>query len=830
MDKAKIREFAVWARERLIAEITYKAGLLGITEKGIAPELPASTGDLKLYDIGTKTPTMVEGSVAIAQRQSLASAINKKAETLKYKDAFEYVIEEVAYTWFNRLIAVRFMEVNDYLPCRVLSSETKGKNEPDIVTDPSASGIEFFLSDTEHMSKLRDDELFCFLFKKQCSELSKVMPGLFEKENNYMELLLTLSFTDNDSVVHRLVHDIEEEDFKDQVQIVGWLYQYYNTEPKQKVFDGLKKNVKITKENIPAATQLFTPDWIVRYMVENSLGRLWAEGHGDFDKSDWKYYLDEAQQEEAVQKQLDEIRKEHSALRPEDIRCIDPCCGSGHILCYMFDVLVKIYESCGYTARDAVKSIIDNNLYGLDIDDRAAQLAYFAVMMKACEYDKRFLSRYAKKGELPPQPQVYSPKGYEEGEEVGSLLTVEEQEPMPEEQQQLTLDENYKDKLRRWNFRRLLAQKYDVVCTNPPYMGGSGMNAKLSDFVKKKYPDSKSDLFACFIGRGFELTKAYGYNCMVTMQSWMFLSSFEKMRTTILATKTITNLMHMENMVMGIAFGTAVTVFRNIRIDGFKGTYHHIKLEDIIKDEKGMEKPKEMPIRGNRFAQVSVDNFEKIPGSPVAYWVSENFVRAFENPSFFDFSISDGKNVTGNNDKFLRLIWEISSKDIGINKHWLKYLKGGEYRKWYGNIDYVIDWSLTARTHYRSDKVGRIIPEYLWYKPAISWTLITSYKPSFRYKGTDMTFDGGGLCIFLKNERDIFYYMGLFNSKVFESISYVLNPTINLLVKDIRAIPIIFCNHKKIIINKLVKENITISKTDWDSVETSWDFKKHPLI
>ena len=398
MNKTAIKNFAIWARNKLIADVSYDARLIGITEDGIAKPLLQSFGSTQFFDIGTAEPYSISGE-AVRQRDKLIEVIQQKEKDTDYKTAYQYVIEEVAYTWFNRLIAIRFMEVNDYLPShiRVLSSES-GKLEPDLVTTPFDAELPFTAEGEAQIFQLKQDnkldEVFRILFLKQCNALNEILPALFEKTKNYTELLLSLSVTNQDGVVYHLIHDIPEDDFNiergGQVEIIGWLYQYYNTEPKAAAF---AKNGKITKEEIPAVTQLFTPDWIVRYMVENSLGRLWVEGHPECGlKENWKYYLEEAQQEPEVQAKLSEIRKEYAALNPEDIKLIDPCMGSGHILVYAFDVLMQIYESAGYSQRDAAKSILEHNIYGLDIDDRAYQLAYFAVMMKARQYNRRILN------------------------------------------------------------------------------------------------------------------------------------------------------------------------------------------------------------------------------------------------------------------------------------------------------------------------------------------------------------------------------------------------------------------------------------------------------
>lgn len=498
--------------------------------------------------------------------------------------------------------------------------------------------------------------------------------------------------------------------------------------------------------------------------------------------------------------------------------------GSGHILVYAFDVFMQIYEAQGFTQRDAAQRIVEHNLYGLEIDKRAYQLAYFAVMMKARQYDRRFFSRGI-------APQLYCPTGYPDGAEFGSLLVVDKLEDKPQEDTERHLfTEKYADELNRWNFRHLLAQKYDVVCTNPPYMGASNMNAKLSEFIKKNYTDSKSDLFAAFIEKGNVMTKYCGYNCMVTMQSWMFLSSFEKMRIKILQMRDITNLMHMENMVMGIAFGTGVTVIRNSHLNGYKGTYNQIKLADIKDNE-----PLEFPVMENRFAQVSANIFSKIPGSPVAYWVSENFIKAFEMfVSLQCCSVAKSGLSTGNNDLFMKLWFEISKKNIAFgmknDKDFLnqekKYVpcnKGGLFRKWYGNNEYIIDWT-------KSDKMHRPRTTYkdLYYKPGITWSVITSGLFSARLYRAGFLFDHAAASLFVHNKENEKYILSFLNTNVSQYILWVINPTLNTGADVVLKLPIVIRNKDEI--NILTQCNIELAKLDWDSYETSWDFKKHPLI
>lgn len=869
MNKTALKNFAIWARKKLISDITYSAGLLAVNENGIGEPLPQSRSDLQLFDIGTKDYAEVKGE-RISQRNSLVSAIRAKAEELdNYKVAFEYIVEEVAYTWFNRMIAIRFMEVNGYLPIRVLSSES-GKHEPDIVTTPFDAGLEFTGEESGRIYELRDnnrlEELFRMLFIRECNHLHDILPELFEATNDYSELLLSLSYTDKDGVVFHLVNDISEDDFniekEGQVEIIGWMYQYYNTEPKDKVFAALKKNVKITKENIPAATQLFTPHWIVRYMVENSLGRLWIEGHPDDDlRQCWEYYLDEAEQEPQVQAQLEEIRAGYREISPEDIRIIDPCMGSGHILVYAFDVLMQIYSAQGYSERDAAKLIVEKNLWGLDIDRRAYQLAYFAVMMKARQYNRRILTSGIKPNlfviddnrALTPEIIEYIADGDSKmaadlrsisddltnAREYGSIINVQpvdfsgliERIGVIAQSDELNLIamENKRIACEKIlplvNQAQALSQKYDVVCTNPPYMGGSGMNSVLSEYVKRCYSEAKSDLFAALIIKCLEFTKQNGYSSLVTMQSWMFLSSFEEMRTKLLTLNTLTTLMHMENMVMGIAFGTAVSVFRKGAVKGYKGTYNQIKLADIEN-----AKPKSFPVAGNRFAQVSSDNFSKIPGMPVAYWVSEKFADVFKNEKLYKYSISPSQNVTGNNDRFVRKFWELSNVKVGGRDEWIFYAKGGGFRKWWGNLLDIVNWTPTARYIYQhgdGHHASQIINKDYWYRKGITWGLITSSIPSFRVMPEGATFDKGGSTIIV--EREVYNYaLGLLNSKVFLVVAKALNPTLNFQVKDICSLPLVISCLD--VINSTVDKCIDISQVDWDSFETSWDFKTHPLL
>lgn len=863
MDKPAIKKFAVWARNKLIADTKYRAGLVGVTETAVAEPLPQSNESVQFFDVGLPQPYRIEGD-AVTQRQRFVAELNKEtAKQGSYTAAYQTVVDKVAYTWFNRLIAVRYMEVNDLLPSRtrVLSS-ADGRAEPQIVTSPFDAVLDYTPAEQQQIVTLKNDnkldEAFRLLFLKQCAALGDCLSRLFEQVDDYMPLLLALSFTDKDGVVCHLVNDIPESDWQDAVQIVGWLYQYYNTEPKEQVFANLKKNIKISAENIPAATQLFTPDWIVRYMVENSLGRLWSEGHPDFDKSEWKYYLDEAPQEPQVAQQLAELRKGYAALTPEDIKCIDPCMGSGHILAYLFDVLMQIYRSAGYTDRDAAAGIVEHNLYGLDIDDRAAQMAYFVVMMKGCHYDSRFLRRHLnphvyaiqESGELTTDALGRLGKqestaralldGFKNAKEYGSILqpkvTLEELDKLEARLQEADRMAGYGSLgVQGLTYQlldvmyplidqaRMLVQKYDVVVTNPPYMGGSGMNARLSDYVKKHYPDSKSDLFAVFIEHGNEMVKRAGFNCMVTMQSWMFLSSFEKMRVNALQTKTITNLMHMENMVMGIAFGTAVTVFQNVAVHGYKGTYNQIKLQDIENDV-----PKQFPVSGNHFAQVSTDNFSKIPGSPVAYWVSSAYFKALSGTTAGDFAKFCKGMDTGENDRFLRLWHEIDGEKMYYPNKWVPYNKGGAFRRWYGNNEYVLNWE-NQGAEVKAFKGSNIRNLNTYLRDGMTWSTTSSGPISIRWCYGNFIYDSKGCMAFAKDSNDSMYLLGAMNTKAYQEFMRVITPTIDYNPGPVsRGAIVQNQNHSEI--NKRVEDCIFLSKSDWDSFETSWDFKRHPLV
>lgn len=887
MNKTAIKNFAVWARNKLITDITYKAGLIGVSEKGIAQSLPQSSRDLQFFDIGTKDYAQVAGA-DIEQRNALVRAVQEKERTSDYKTAFKAVIEEIAYTWFNRLIAIRFMEVNEYLPSRirVLSSENPAKNEPDFVTTPFDTDMEFTVAEQDKIMQLKEenklDELFRILFIKQCNKLHEILPELFEETNNYTELLLNISFTDRDGVVYHLVHDIPEDDFniekEGQVEIIGWLYQYYNTELNEQVYDGNMSKSRITKELLPAATTIYTTDWAIQYMVQNSLGRLWVEGHpSDSLKENWKYYLKEAEQEVSVQAQLEQIRAEYRNLTPEDIKVIDPCMGSGHILVYCFDVLMQIYESQGYTQRDAAQSILENNLFGLDIDKRAAQLAYFAVMMKARQYDRRIFSREIK-------PHVYAIEesnginrrqlkyfGAElspiesnkaklqitglldtmvDAKEYGSILSVENYDwkllrsfaESIDDVGQMSLDtigiyQTQVQLLKLIEIAHVMAQKYEVVVTNPPYLGSSRFSPKLDKYIKDSYADVKSDLSMVMYKHAIDsMSVQNGYVAFITTSSWMFLSSFEKLRQ---------YLQYKVNIVSLVDFGTELFdgkvghnpivawVNCNQKVD-YKMTA--IRLVDYCYSRRDEKEPEFFEMRNRYTAQQS--NFSQIPGSPIAYWMSDTLLKCYENGTPLGQIAAPRKgNSTSDNNRFLRLWHEVNIRTANfgckelireetLKKRWFPYNKGGGYRKWYGYNEYLIDWYDDAAA-IRSIKTAVIANYQYFMKPGLTWSTVTSGGFSIRKFGYGYIFDNGGCCVFDLGDKTN-YILGLMNSVVFAYIFGQANPTINSQSGEVAKFPVIIKANEAI--DKFVDGNVSISVSDYDNFETSWDFKVHPLI
>lgn len=920
MDKTAVKNYAIWARTKLIEDIKYKASLLGITEKVVADALPQSTTQEQYFDIGTREPYAIRG-VQIAQRLSLAEAIKKKAQESDYLTAYNSIIEEVAYTWFNRFIAVRFMEVNDYLPCKIrVLSAVDGRQEPDIVQNPFDAKLDYTSAEEElisqHQMNNEGDKLFNMLFVKVCNDLSKVLPQLFEAEQDYTELLLNISYTDQDGLIYKLVHDIPEDNFDvnavdeegkpiGQVEIIGWLYQYYNTEPKNETFALLKKNVKITKERIPSATQLFTPYWIVRYMVENSLGRLVISGQLVVDSGQslvdseeeriakekelaerfgWKYYLPEAKQDADVREQLNQLTTNNYS--PETIKVIDPCMGSGHILVYAFDVLMQIYTQMGYTDKDAVLSILENNLYGLDIDKRAFQLAYFAVLMKARQYHKFILKKQ-------PQCHIYAiaesnginmkhlayfgaqldelakPVALNQMQELittlhdakeyGSIISVADYDWDLLHQfaaefdisGEMNLFDSFGIEATQQRLQELvavgevLAQKYEVVVTNPPYMGSSGMGAKLSAYVKQNYPDSKSDLFAVFIEACHDITAKNGYQAMITQQSWMTLPSFYNLRRKIIEKNNIINLLHLGshsfNEISGEVVSTVSFVVSCDKIQCYFGKYKDLqngnseeeKMIDFLSDSKTYV--------------AKQDDFQLVPNMPIVYDSSIKSLEPFSKMQPLKSTVIAKPGMqTSDNDRFLRLWFEVELSKIGYGlEHelakkssykWFPYNKGIGYRKWYGNNDYIVNffndgeelkyWLIHNPKDPGTKHWSRNMRNYEYYfQEGITYTAI-GQKFSARLNGKGYLFDTKGPTMFGKNLECVCGYV---NSKVFDLYNRMLCKQMTKSGDSVNLAPFEY-NSSCLEAEKVVHQNISLSKSDWDAFETSWDFTKHPLV
>ena len=856
MNKNAIQKFAIWARNELIAQVSQRAYQYGIDESGF--------GDASADTLNGRLLTAEEKS----QRQELIKQIKEKG--------YKQVMEEVAYTWFNRFIALRFMEVNNYLPSHIrVFSDASGAFKPEILNDVLHLDLPGLDSGkvAEYIESNDTEALYRYLLLTQCNALNSALPVMFERMGGYTEMLLPNNILRQDSVLGHMVSDIPEEDWQDAVQIIGWLYQFYNTELKAEVFG---KKEKITKNEIPAATQLFTPDWIVRYMVENSLGRLWLEGHPNAElRGGWKYYLDEAEQEPEVEAQLAKLREEYKTIKPEEIKVIDPCMGSGHILVYAFDVLMQIYTAQGYTQRDAARLIVENNLHGLDIDQRAHQLAYFAVMMKARQYDRRILNGKT-------EPKLYVVRGSGDirreqlahlgaqlselernnartqlesvldalvgAEEYGSITNVPAADwellerfiNSPETEGQLSMDtlelETAQTQLLRLvKQARVMAQKYDVVVTNPPYMAVSNAGARVNDYVKKNFPDSKADMFAVFIERCGQMAKKNGYQAMITQHAWMFLSSFEKLRTKLL-TVDIVNMVHLGarafEEIGGEVVQTTSFVIRKSHIADYKGEYCRL-IEPT--SQQGKE---DMFLAGeNRYA-ADQSNFSKIPGSPVAYWVSDHVFCAFDSTLLKDIASTKQGFKTGDNDRFLRLWFEVSTAKARLyannGQKWAPCTKGGEFRRWYGNLEYVVNWDndgYLIKNFYDAKGKLRSRPQNLQinFKPAISWSSISSSKIHFRLYDEKMMYESKGPV--LTSPTDNFLYiLAYVNSKVYQSFIDIVAPTLDYSEGSVLKAPYKRNDDSLDRVIHISGQSVSTSKSDWDAYETSWDFKRNPLV
>lgn len=832
MNKNAIKNFAVSARIMLIQAVTQKAFEYEITENG--------KNDPSQAAVNGQSLTSAEQS----QRAQLIAQIQAKG--------FASTMEEAAYTWFNRFIALRFMEVNNYLPSHTrIFSDEDGNFKPEVLTD--AVNLEIDGLDKELVLELleqqKNEQLYQYIIITQCNALNEGLPEMFERIGGWTELLFPKNLLREDSVIAHMVKDIPESDWNDQVQIIGWLYQYYNSEPKDKVFANLKKNIKISAADIPAATQLFTPDWIVRYMVENSLGRLWTEGHGKPENANWKYYLEEAEQEDAVKADLEKLRAAYREIQPEQIKIIDPCMGSGHILVYAFDVLMDIYTACGWSERDAAKSILRNNLYGLDIDRRAYQLAYFAVMMKARQYNRRILSAenqpnlanfadvmHVNTSLLSGSLRKFAEQ-FQFADTYGSLMTVTKPAGLDEAVSVFlpTFGMQAEQLEMMMRVAQILTQKYDVVCTNPPYMGGSGMNTTLSTYVKKNFPDSKSDLSTCFMEQCGRLATKNGYYAMINIPVWMFLSSYEKLRKKIEIRNTYVNMVHFGRGIFGSDFGTTSFVISKTHTNEYIGVYRRLFEKQGAVDS--VEQKQKWFFEGMGYYTAKQENFSKIPGSPVAYWVSEKIFDCFANFEKIDDVANPRQGLaTGNNEKFLRLWYEVSNEDIKFdavslddffetNRKYIPYNKGGSFRKWFANMEFIIRFD---RKHYGIlGTVGNHLPSRdFYFKESITWSKVTSGGLSMRYIPHGSAFDVAGCSIFC--DRNIMYMLGFVNSCVMQNLMNVLSQTLNYEVGSVKQIPIIYKDVEKI--ESIVKENVSISKEDLVSYESHFEFEKHPLV
>lgn len=888
MDKSVLKNFAIYARNKLIHDTITKASMLGITEEGIENPLPESNHDMKAFDIGAIETFKIYGK-EVEQYNRLVGELKERAENSEYKTAYDGLIEEVAYTWFNRLIAIRFMEVNGYMPdrMRVLSSGREGVNEPEFVTNYFDTSLDFT---DEELAKLEEwqadgsaeamENMFHLLFIKQCNALNENLPELFEKTDDYSELLLTISYNDPDGVVYKLVHDIPEEYFdiesKDgngQVEIIGWLYQYYNTERRDEVISVLGKK-RVKKQDIPAATQLFTTDWVVRYMVDNSLGKYWLERNPDSNIRDSLEFL-----------MPGEIPVVEEKISPEDLKIFDNAMGSGHCLSYAFDVLLRIYESEGYTSREASRLIVEKNLYGLDIDKRAYQLAYFAIMMKARQHNRRALN-----GELKTNLGVFEDstninkehleylglsmatedrnealkqidyliEEFENATEIGSILRVdgidedlllrfiddygrEGQVAMVE----MNMEKTQKQLRRLVQIASMLTQKYDVMVTNPPYL--NKFDAKLKKYINENYKEYKRDMFSVFIYHNLELCRPNGYSAYMTPNVWMFIKSYEKLRNYLITYKHIDSLIQIAK---GAFYRDATVdvmtfVVKNCTVNS-KGKF--IRLEDF-KGDMEVQRIKTIEAIQNPecgyYYEISQENFKKIPGMPIAYWASANMIEAFEKGKPMN-SFVDPKQglATANNDRFLRLWHEVDYNKISFESDsieasiksgakWFPYNKGGERRQWYGNYDYVVNWENDGFEirNFKDDRGKQrsvIRNPRFYFKEAMTWSLITSGGFSIRYREVGSIHDVSGMSAFTYDHDRLMYLLGLMSTKVANYVFKMLNPTINLQIGDFNNFPVLLSDNERVI--ELVEENISIAKQEWNSYEQAWGFRKHPFL
>lgn len=859
MNKSALKKFATEARKELLERVELQARKIGITEDAI-----------KKADVESSDAVFIDGrqlsDIERHQRNKLIARIKEIG--------FKRVMEETAYTWFNRFIALRFMEVNDYLPTkvRVLSSLDPNSAEPDMMKEALSLDLEI---DKEYVYELKinnkTDVLFKYLIKVHCNDLNRYMPFMFETVEDYKEILFPEGLLGKDTFLRKLTdtNEIPEEDWKN-IEIIGWLYQFYISEEKDRVF---KEKKKYKAEEIPYATQLFTPDWIVRYMVQNSLGRYWTEAHPEHNdlKDNWEFFI-EHQEEDFQEKIAPYVNKE---LKVEEIKCFDPAMGSGHILVYMFDVLYEIYSKCGYIEREIPRLIIENNLYGLDIDDRAYQLACFSVVMKALQYNRRFLRSIERegltlnlasieetnnwtdedivyitgeeKGELFDKIKTFIDQ-YKNAKTFGSLIKITEKdttflEKRLEEIKETPVTDIFDEEKREQVLEllpllikqtKIMRKQYDVVIMNPPYMGSGNMNKDLSEFLRKNYPDSKSDLFAAFMEVDHYL-KENSFYAAINQHSWMFISSYEKLRKKLINDKSIDTMLHLGprafEEIGGEVVQSTTFILRNSKcIEINNGTY--IRLVDekttVDKKKKGIEAVQN-PNVTYRYT-FNQENFSKIPGSPIAYWASENVIDLF-NKRIGNFFKANAGISTGNNEKYIFYWHEVPFNKIAIDNYNKDYAfvplsKGGEYRKWYGNQSYVVKYNEKTLEEMVKLPGFRHDGKKYYFMNLLSWSKITSSKFSVRYYESNHIFDSAAptissICI----EYEL---LGFLNSKLANYFLSFLSPTLNFPPGYIELLPYIKSDNNYVV--EKVKKCLSISTEDWNLFETSRDFLKHPFL
>ena len=851
MNKSKIQKFAVDGHKLLYKQIAQRAYQYGIEEG----------------NVGKADATEVRGRILSplekSQRAALIAEINA--------NGYQQTIERVTYIWFNRIVALRFMEVNNYLPSHIrVFSDASGAFKPEILNDVLHLEMEGLdkAQIAEYIENNNTEELYRYLLLTQCAELKAALPDIFvfgARDRDYTELLFPNNSLSGDSFIAKMLSETDEkEDWQDAVQIIGWLYQYYNDERKNEVINIYKGTVK--KEDIPAATQLFTTDWVVRYMVDNSLGRYWIERHPESKLAEKLEFF--------VTPKNGEIKHIDEFIKPEDVKFLDPCMGSGHILVYAFDVLMEIYKESGYTERDAAAMIVQNNLFGLDIDDRASQLAYFAVMMKARSYDRRFLSRGIKPNVLAIKESNrmgaaardgltmdaemnaisrYLVDTFRDAKELGSIITVESKDydgymaylDGCDGQGQLTMEDadwlqNTRPMLKALARQaKVLSAKYPVVCTNPPYL--NKIEGRLKTFVTENYKDYSGDLFSVFTYRNLMFCKQDGYCGYMTPFVWMFIKTYEKLREFIIHNKSITTLVQMEYS----AFEEATVPICSFVLKNGRATENglYFKLSDF---KGGMEVQKQKVLEAiadkkcGYFYETDQSNFSKVPGSPVAYWVSNHLLETFSNQPVGNVVIPRHGLATSDNNRFLKLWHEVCLGKTSLltkcdfTKKWFPMNKGGSFRKWYGNLEWIINYEndgqeikAFAVELYKS--ASRTIQNTQFYfLEGLTWSALTSGALSFRWTDAGAIFGSGAHCAFADDEEDLLYGLALLNGKVSTLYLSIMSPTLNTNVDDIRATPLIIKGRDTVVL--LVRECVNISKSDWDSYETSWDFKRNPLV